>query len=51
MAPTAPGLPGSSMRLSERALPIHPEVPCGCTCSLLHHRWQASPSSAGWPHP
>jgi len=43
--------PGSSMRLPERALPFHPGVPCGCFRSLLHRRWQASPSLAGWPHP
>jgi len=37
MASTVPGLPGSSMQLSKRALPYHPGVPCGCYRSLLHH--------------
>jgi len=35
---STPGLPGSSVRLSERALPLHPGMPCSCSCSLLHCR-------------
>ena len=44
-----PGLPGSSVDLSTCAAPFHPGRPDACTCPLLPHRFQASPSSAGWP--
>ena len=45
------GLPGSSVHLSARAFPYHPEAPYRCTCPLLPCRFQASPHPAGWPHP
>jgi hypothetical protein len=48
-ASTPPGLPGSSTNLSLRAVPNHPGKPSDVLLPLLHHWWQASPSSAGWP--
>jgi hypothetical protein len=48
-ASTPPGLPGSSTNLSLRAVPNHPGRPGDVPLPFLHHRWQASPSLAGWP--
>jgi len=47
---TTPGLPGSSIGLSPRAVPSHPGSPNGCIRSLLHHRRRASPLAEGWPN-
>ena len=47
--PTPPGLPGSSVDPSPRAVPNHPGESRECVYPLLPRGCQASPSLAGWP--
>lgn len=47
--PTPPGLPGSSVDPSPRAVPNHPGESRACVYPLLPRGCQASPSLAGWP--
>jgi hypothetical protein len=46
---TPAGLPGSSIDLSTRAVPSHPDEFDECSCPLLVRQWQASGSLAPWP--
>jgi len=46
---TPPGLPGSSIDLSTRAVPNHPGEPGRCLYPLLPCRCQVSPNCGGWP--
>ena len=47
--PKPPGLPGSSVNLSARAVSNHPARPAGCNCPLLRQRYQASTYLEAWP--
>ena len=47
--PKPPGLPGSSVNLSARAVSTHPARPAGCNCPLLRQRYQASTYLEAWP--